>query len=82
MMYKNVIRRISRDKADGTRVFFGYGSLLEASGSHLRAETLVEQRREALNAWTTFAQRRGINVQKLCPFEQHQKHLIKKRQAY
>lgn len=34
-MYKNVIRRISRDKADVTCIFFGYRSLLEASGSNM-----------------------------------------------
>lgn len=68
MMYKNVIRRISRDKADVTCIFFGCRSLLEVSGSNKWAETLTEQRREALNALTTSVQGRGINVKKVCPF--------------
>lgn len=42
-MYKNVIRKISKDKADITCMFFGYRSLLEASGSNMSAETLSRE---------------------------------------
>lgn len=64
MMYKNVKRRISGDRADVTCMFFGYRSLLEASGGNMWAETLAEQRRDASNALTIILTMKRYQCQK------------------
>ena len=77
-MYKNVKRRISRDRADVTCMFFGYRSLLEASGGNMWAETLAEQRRDASNALTIILTMKRYQWQKAVHLTKKQKNLKKR----